>query len=186
VARKRDTGDLHALAGASARPEMLRLLCETADVSDVARPSRRERRPINFLAPQLQADDQIDLILTLAHETGRVAAGPLILPRGPRTAIVLTNERLFEIRIQSLTARPKKTLAAHPRDSVTAEWTRDWRLVGGGDEVYDVYPGGGQYRRGWIGKLTITSPSGTKTFWVGDRHRDRAQAIAACLNTGRT
>jgi hypothetical protein len=60
----------------------------------------------------------------------------------------------------------KKTLAAHPRESIAVEWARDACLVGP-----DV-GGGGHY----AAKLGITSAFGTKTFWVRERRRDRAQS----------
>ena len=41
-----------------------------------------------------------------------------------------TDQRVFEIPLQFLTSRPKKTLAAHPRESIAVEWTRDACLVG--------------------------------------------------------
>jgi hypothetical protein len=75
-----------------------------------------------------------------------------------------------------LTTRPKKTLAANACEGIIAESTRDAYLVG-----VDV-GGSGHYG----GKLRLISPFGTKAFWVGGRRRDRAQAIAAALNTRRT
>jgi hypothetical protein len=137
---------------------------------DVARPTRRQQRLINFVVSQLQANEQIEQILSVAHE--KVPFWLL----GPTAAIVLTDERVFEIRLQLFTARPKKTLAAHARESITAEWTRDAHLV------FTDVGGGGHY----AGKLSIAGPSGTKTFWVRERRRDRAQGIAAALNTRRT
>jgi hypothetical protein len=86
-----------------------------------------------------------------------------------------TDQRVFEIRLQFLTSRPKKTLAAHPRESIAIEWTRDACLVG-----IDVGGGGHQ-----AAKLGITNAFGTKTFWVRERRRDRAQSIAAALTSGR-
>jgi hypothetical protein len=41
-----------------------------------------------------------------------------------------TDQPVFEIRLQFLTTRRKKTLAANERESIIAEWTRDADLVG--------------------------------------------------------
>ena len=138
---------------------------------DVSRPSRRQRRLINFLAPQLQPNEQIEKILTLAYQRK-----PFWLSSPtPTSAIVLTNQRVFEIRLQMLTARPKKTIGAHARESTTAEWTRHAYLRSWPPGVSEE----------WVSELTISSPVGTQTFWVRGRAVDRAQAIAARLNTGR-
>jgi hypothetical protein len=138
---------------------------------DIEWPSRRQKRLIDFLAPQREANERIALILSFANE--KVWTDPMT-PLGPRIAIVLTNQRVFEIRLQVLTARPKKTLAAHTRESVTADWTRDAKTFAD------------SYSATTAGQLTITSPAGSKALWVtgGDR-KDRAQAIAAALNTDR-
>jgi hypothetical protein len=40
----------------------------TDPIGEWGRPSRRERRLINFLAPQLQANEQIAIILSLASQ----------------------------------------------------------------------------------------------------------------------
>jgi hypothetical protein len=132
---------------------------------DVARPTRRQQRLVNFLASQLQAEEQIEQILGVAHEKA-----PFWL-FGPMAAVVLTDQRVFEIRLRFLSAWPKKKLAANDRESIIAEWTRDAYLVG-----TDV--GSNRHYRG---KLRLISPSGTKSFWVAERRRDRAQAIAAAL-----
>jgi hypothetical protein len=100
---------------------------------------------------------------------------------GPMTAPVVTNRRVFEISLQRLTARPKMTVAKHIRESVTAEWTRDALAVG----IPNPYGEG--IGEGWAGKLSIISPSGTHDLWApGERRKDRAQAIAAALNTDRS
>jgi hypothetical protein len=49
---------------------------------------------------------------------------------GPPFAVVVTNQRVFEIRLRRLTARPNMALATHTRESVTAERTRDAIVVG--------------------------------------------------------
>jgi hypothetical protein len=144
---------------------------------DVARRSRRERRLINFVAPQLQANEQVELVLSLARR--KKMKYPMLL-LGPTFAVVITNQRVFEIRLRRLTARPTMAFATHTRESVTAEWTRDALDVG---IPFSTGGGGAEW---WAGKLSLVSPLGTRQFWVeGETRKDRAQAIAARLNTGR-
>jgi hypothetical protein len=120
----------------------------------VARRSRRERRLINFVAPQLQTNEQLELILSLARK--KKMKYPMLL-LGPTFAVVVTNQRVFEIRLQRLTTRRNTALATHNRESVTAEWTRDALEVG----IPIPTGGGGEW---WAPKLNLTSPFGTREF----------------------
>ena len=124
-----------------------------ADPTDEwGRPSRRERRLISFLAPQLQANEQIEFILSLVRE---VPEDPTWLP-DPTFAVVVTNHRVFIISLQHLTDRPQTTgTAMYPCEGVTASWTRDAEFFGG-------YYSGAR----WMGTLSITSPFGTRDLWV--------------------
>jgi hypothetical protein len=85
---------------------------QEARVPSGKRARRRQQRFINFVAPQLRANEQASVILSLAHE--KVNALRLV---GPEVAVVLTNQRVFEIRLQGIAARPNTTRATYARDS---------------------------------------------------------------------
>ncbi len=143
---------------------------QEARVPSGKRARRRQQRFINFVAPQLRANEQTSVILSLAHE--KVNALRLV---GPEVAVVLTNQRVFEIRLQGIAARPNTTRATYARDSVTAEWTRN---------AYEV--GNLGYGGRKLGKLSITGSFGTKNLWVeGEREEVCAEAIARALDADR-
>jgi hypothetical protein len=133
---------------------------------DAARQSRRERRLINFLVPQLHVNEQIEIIVTVAHEKSTLRP----------SALVLTTQQIVAVRLEFLTARPKAIVAEHARTSVTAEWDRYARRVGASG-----YNPGVEF-----GELSITDSSRvTQTFSIhGERRKDRAQALVAALNAG--
>lgn|SRR5262245_6892094 len=138
------------------------------------RPTRRERRLTSFLAAQLEANEQIEFILSLAREKASEKPRWLL---DPTVAIVVTNHSVFIVGLQRLTARPQTTgTATYPRDGVTAEWTSRAEYVSSA--------GYGGY---WVGRLRITSPFGTRDVWVQGTYRQQksAQDIAAALKSKR-
>lgn len=123
----------------------------------------RQQRLINFVTPQLEANEQVVAILTRAYHS----VNPW-MPLGP-TAVVATNRRVFAIRLRRISSRPKATLATYARDGVTIEWIRNaitFRSQSGGPVVWDM--------------LSIRGSFGMKEFWVGNQAH--AEAVAKALN----
>src|SRR5262245_4266787 len=73
--------------------------------------ARRQRRLANFVRCELQPDEHIVAILSRSSEFPSRARGTV--------ALVVTNHRLFEIRVGAMTARPKAILATYDRTGVT-------------------------------------------------------------------
>jgi hypothetical protein len=128
--------------------------------------TRRQNRVADFVQPHLEPDEHLVAVFSSVIET---------LPRKKErvVALVVTNHRLFVIRIGGLRSRPKNILMTYAHEGVNADSNRTARKV--------PMPYGSPM---WEGKLSVTGSFGTKEFWVSTAMRDSAHAIAQTLGSG--
>jgi hypothetical protein len=133
-----------------------------ADLSWTSRvaEARRRKRLARFVSAQLQPNEQIVAILSLAFQqkTYETVSEP--------AAVVVTDYRVFVIRLSGWDWRPNEILEKHPADGVEPNCT------------YDAFRTS-QGQAG--GRLSLAGPFGLRIFWTDARTQYVAADVAKAL-----